>query len=296
VTDPTNDGEGPAADPVNDYLSETGGPSGPGVPDGAVLAGLTTMAAELGELRRRVVEQGERFGPLGDRVDELADLAAEVAELAAAVAELTQQEKSKAPRPVDLAHIPASQMPDELQGLVEWSRDVLFAGWPDARRDIRSCWPRHVELVNAMLWLRTTYETAYVHEGGRSHHAADFFRCLADVRTMAATLTRGCPRPGESEPHAVPVPLRDDLPALAAAGRTSIIAQTYRLTMQAKDPEISEDIRAEARGRVRQMFGELRITKEEYEQYERALKLSEKTFTEAAYTARDDQADDAPTS
>lgn len=296
MTEPTNNDEGPAADPVNDYLSATGGPAGPGVPDGAVLAGLTTMAAEIGELRRRIVEQGERFGPLSDRVDKLADLAAEVAELAGAVAELTQQEKSKAPRPVDLAHIPASQMQEELQGLVEWVRDVLFVGWPDARRDIRSCWPRHVELVNAMLWLRTTYETAYVHEGGRAHHAADFFRCLDDVRSMAARLTRGCPRPGESEPHPVPVPLRDDSSALAAAGRTSVIAEAYRLTMQTGDPSIPSDIKKAGRARVRDLFVEWRIGQEEYKEYVRALKLSENAFTEAAYTARDEQADDAATS
>lgn len=283
-----------SADPVEEYLGDQGRSAGGASELGRVLSGVAVVGAEVGELREKVARltaqldpvrtrlaeltdhtvDTARLGELHRKVDALAALADQVADLSDAVAALADNDQGDALRPVDWAHLPPGEQGEVLQELVEWVRDVLFVGWPSARPVIRPCWPQHTELLNAMLWLRCAYQTTYDNPHGRAHHAADFHRTLREVLERCQILTEHCPPPGAGV-HVVPIPPRDDSPALAAAARTAAIGQIYDLNRHATNDQAPPDAREQALARANELWTAYRIRREEYEAYEEARRVSE---------------------
>lgn len=244
--------------------------------DGQVLAALAVLSSELGETRAHVDELRQHLdsvlaelGRLRDQAAIPSALADEVTALAEAVQELTDTGGSGPPKPLDLAHVPAEEMQRVLGELVEWVRETLFRGWPWTQTRLRECWLLHPELVNAMLWIRTAYLTAYQHKDRRVHHAADFHHWLEETMRLAAEHTKDCPRRGTATPHVVPLPPRDDVPMLGEIEKLELLAQMHRQMQIAN----AEDVPEHARQAAREVVAELtdHVSKDDFRRYVEAL-------------------------
>ncbi|WP_067828316.1 hypothetical protein [Actinomadura kijaniata] len=259
-----------------------------------ILAGLAALAAEMGTLQGRLEDLQAVEGALAalaEQVNGLRAVTDEVAAIRDQVQALADSERdSGPPRPLDWNHIPDDEKATTLEDLAAWVRDVLLVGWPSLRRDLRACWPRHVELVNAVLWLRCAWATAYDHKGGRAHHVAEFWRAVGDVRTLARDLTGKCPRPGEKTAHEVPLAPRDDRAAAAQAMRDQALGTIRALQRQAVNPRLDPARREDADTQWRQLVRDWRVSEEEFRTYQTATRMTEQAEREAAYTPGDQDA------
>ena len=293
--------------PTDRFLPEGDRPAAGGEDLAALLSSVALVGAETGELRARTATLTDQVTGLSAQVEKLAgrmvdashlaqirgeldrlvDLAEVVAELSETVNELAKEETPNTFRPVDWAHLPDTDREEILQDLVAWVRDVLFDGWPSAQQRIPECWPHHRELINEMLWARTSYQVAYDNPHGHARDAGDFRRALDDAIDRATEVTRGCQRPDDG--HLVPLPPRDDTEALQAAARTDIIGQIFTLTRQGNDLGVSEEIRAVAREQASALVAEHDIGATQFQQYQVARRLSEDhAQAPAARTRRSD--------
>lgn len=263
---------------IEDYLSASGKQSGSGA--GEVLTAVAMVGAEIGELRAHLGDAlqdltavREDVTGLHQAVKGLTDLSRQVSELAMVVDELAQEDGSTTPRPVDLAHIPEAERGTALQELADWVHTVLFGGWPWTQGLLRPCWPHHPDLINDLLILKVTYETAYVK--GRAHHAVEYRHLLDYVMEVAAERTRSCPTDTRT-PHDVPLPPRHDLRAMMTAARDMVLAKVWRMTEQANRARQlgSDELAGQAEAKAAELFATHQITQEEYQAYERRVQRS----------------------
>jgi hypothetical protein len=107
-----------------------------------------------------------------------------------------------------------------LTGLVTWMRNI-YLRYPDARQSLPECWLWHPEVIEELLWLRTSWLTAR-HAAASSSAVSDWHErhrpgVVRRIRDYAGMCSLDQHTPGADRYAGAPtVPFREAVPAIAA--------------------------------------------------------------------------------